>query len=63
MRLLLDTHVFLWYVTAAPRLPASFEAAIREPANEVYITHSKVPCPDLNYVQEEEVGAEWQGSG
>jgi PIN domain nuclease of toxin-antitoxin system len=27
MRLLLDTHVFLWYITADPRLPAPFTAA------------------------------------
>src|SRR4051794_34641375 len=38
MRLLLDTHVFLWYITADPRLPAPFLAAIREPANEVYLS-------------------------
>src|SRR4051812_17576372 len=38
MRLLLDTHVFLWYITADPRLPASVLAAIREPANEVYLS-------------------------
>jgi PIN domain nuclease of toxin-antitoxin system len=24
MRLLLDTHVFLWYITADPKLPATF---------------------------------------
>ncbi len=24
MRLLLDTHVFLWYIAADPRLPAAF---------------------------------------
>ena len=27
MRLLLDTHVFLWYITADPKLPATFRAA------------------------------------
>ena len=27
MRLLLDTHVFLWYITADPKLPESFRAA------------------------------------
>jgi PIN domain nuclease of toxin-antitoxin system len=37
MRLLLDTHVFLWYITADPRLPATFRAAIQDPANEVYL--------------------------
>ena len=38
MRLLLDTHVFLWYITADPRLPATFRAAIQDPANEVYLS-------------------------
>ena len=27
MRLVLDTHVFLWYITADPKLPESFRAA------------------------------------
>lgn len=27
MKLLLDTHVFLWYITADPKLPATFLAA------------------------------------
>ena len=36
MRLLLDTHVFLWYITADSRLPAPFLGAIRDPTNEVY---------------------------
>jgi PIN domain nuclease of toxin-antitoxin system len=38
MRLLLDTHVFLWYITADPKLPATFRAAIQDPANEVYLS-------------------------
>lgn len=38
MRLLLDTHVFLWHVTDDPRLPAPFLAAILDPANEVYLS-------------------------
>ena len=38
MRLLLDTHVFLWYITADTRLPASFQAAIQDPANEVFLS-------------------------
>jgi PIN domain nuclease of toxin-antitoxin system len=42
MRLLLDTHVFLWYITADPRLPATFLAAIREPANEVYLSAASI---------------------
>ncbi len=42
MRLLLDTHVFLWFITADPRLPAIFLAAIRDPANEVYLSVASI---------------------
>lgn len=42
MRPLLDTHVFLWYISAAPQLPAGFRDAIRDPANEVYLSVASV---------------------
>jgi PIN domain nuclease of toxin-antitoxin system len=42
MRLLLDTHIFLWYITADPRLPAAFRAAIQDPSNEVYLSAASV---------------------
>jgi PIN domain nuclease of toxin-antitoxin system len=42
MRLLLDTHVFLWYISADPKLPATFQAAIQDPANEVYLSVASV---------------------
>lgn len=42
MRLLLDTHVFLWYVTADPKLPATFRAASQDTANEVYLSVASV---------------------
>ena len=38
MKLLLDTHIFLWYITADSRLPMLFRDAIREPKNEVYLS-------------------------
>ena len=38
MRLLLDTHIFLWYITGDPRLPATVLQLIRNPANEVYLS-------------------------
>lgn len=38
MRLLLDTHIFLWYITGDARLPDTFGAAIRDPANEVFLS-------------------------
>lgn len=38
MKLLLDTHIFLWYITADARLPALFRDAIREPKNDVFLS-------------------------
>jgi len=42
MRLLLDTHVFLWYISGDPKLPATFRSAIQDPANEVYLSVASV---------------------
>ena len=38
MRLLLDTHAFLWYITDDARLPAAFAAAIQDEVNEVFLS-------------------------
>jgi PIN domain nuclease of toxin-antitoxin system len=38
MKLLLDTHIFLWYITADARLSALFRDAIREPKNDVFLS-------------------------
>ena len=38
MKLLLDTHIFLWYITADARLPVLFRDTIREPKNEVFLS-------------------------
>jgi PIN domain nuclease of toxin-antitoxin system len=38
MRLLLDTHAFLWYITDDPRLPNAFAEAIQDEANEVFLS-------------------------
>ncbi len=38
MRILLDTHIFLWYITADAQLPADLRDTIREPANEVFLS-------------------------
>ncbi|HMS41323.1 MAG TPA: type II toxin-antitoxin system VapC family toxin [Pyrinomonadaceae bacterium] len=38
MKLLLDTHIFLWFITADLRLPTLFRDAIREPKNEVFLS-------------------------
>lgn len=42
MRLLLDTHIFLWYITADPKLPANSRAASQDLANEVYVSVASV---------------------
>lgn len=42
MRLLLDTHIFLWYITAGPQLPVAYRAAIQDPANEVFLSAASV---------------------
>ena len=42
MRLLLDTHIFLWYISADPQLPVAVRDAIRDPVNEVYLSVASV---------------------
>ncbi len=36
MRLILDTHVFLWWITDDPRLQAATRALIASPANDLW---------------------------
>jgi PIN domain nuclease of toxin-antitoxin system len=38
VRLLLDTHAFLWWMEASPALSTSARTAIADPANEVLIS-------------------------
>lgn len=38
MRILLDTHAFLWYITHDPRLTTVCAEAIREESNEVFLS-------------------------
>ncbi len=38
MKLLLDTHIFLWYITNDPRLNPELADAIRHESNEVYLS-------------------------
>ncbi|MEX0867159.1 MAG: type II toxin-antitoxin system VapC family toxin, partial [Pirellulales bacterium] len=42
MKILLDTHVFLWYLTSDSRLPQSFESAIQDLNNDVYLSVASV---------------------
>jgi PIN domain nuclease of toxin-antitoxin system len=38
MRLLLDTHIFLWFITGDARLPPVMRAAIVAPDNDVFLS-------------------------
>jgi PIN domain nuclease of toxin-antitoxin system len=38
MRLLLDTHIFLWYITGDPKLPVAIAESIRQKSNEVFLS-------------------------
>ena len=38
MKLLLDTHVFLWYISGDQCLPGAVRVIIRDPENEVYLS-------------------------
>ena len=38
MRLLLDTHMFLWWRSDAPELPDRARAAMLDTANDVFIS-------------------------
>jgi PIN domain nuclease of toxin-antitoxin system len=38
MKLLLDTHIFLWYISGDERLPVDKRESIRNPDNEVYFS-------------------------
>ena len=38
MNLLLDTHIFLWYITKDKRLPARYRMLIRDPTNAVFLS-------------------------
>ncbi|MDF0552141.1 type II toxin-antitoxin system VapC family toxin [Kamptonema sp. UHCC 0994] len=38
MKLLLDTHIFLWFISGDNRLSVRFREAIRTPDNEVYLS-------------------------
>lgn len=38
MKILLDTHIFLWFISGDTRLLANVRDAIRDPNNEVYLS-------------------------
>lgn len=42
MRLILDTHTFLWFVEDSPRLSAAAKALIEDPEHEVFLSVASV---------------------
>ncbi len=38
MRILLDTHIFLWFISGDTRLSPDFQNAIRDPDNDVFLS-------------------------
>ena len=38
MKLLLDTHIFLWYISKDKRLPVALKDAIRDLENQVFLS-------------------------
>jgi PIN domain nuclease of toxin-antitoxin system len=38
MNILLDTHIFLWYITRDDRIPVNMLPALRNPDNAVYLS-------------------------
>lgn len=38
MRLLLDTHAFIWWLTDHPNLSSAADEAVRDPANQVHVS-------------------------
>jgi PIN domain nuclease of toxin-antitoxin system len=38
MKLLLDTHIFLWFITGDTHLPNELQQDIRNPGNEIYLS-------------------------
>jgi PIN domain nuclease of toxin-antitoxin system len=42
MRLLLDTHIFLWLITGDSRLPGTFKNSIVDRDNDVYLSAASI---------------------
>jgi PIN domain nuclease of toxin-antitoxin system len=41
-RLLLDTHLVLWWLAGDPRLPAALVPLVRDPANTVFVSQASL---------------------
>lgn len=42
MKLLLDTHTFIWFVFNAPELPQPTRELLEDPSSELYFSHASI---------------------
>ncbi|WP_254511180.1 type II toxin-antitoxin system VapC family toxin [Anatilimnocola floriformis] len=42
MRIILDTHVFLWFVSGDPRLPTRYRSEIQSPENDIFLSAASI---------------------
>jgi PIN domain nuclease of toxin-antitoxin system len=49
MNLLLDTHIFLWFISGNPQLPLRWQNQIQDPANRVYLSVASVWEATIKY--------------
>ena len=49
MKLLLDTHIFLWYISGDPQLSEEWQALLRDPDNQVYLSVVSVWEASIKY--------------
>jgi PIN domain nuclease of toxin-antitoxin system len=42
MRILIDTHVFLWLITGDLKMPTTFRNALLDPSNEVFLSAASI---------------------
>lgn len=49
MKLLLDTHIFLWYISGNSKLNQPWKAHIQDPDNEVYFSVASVWETTIKY--------------
>jgi PIN domain nuclease of toxin-antitoxin system len=49
MNLLLDTHIFLWFISGNPQLKSRWQTQIEDPANRVYLSVASVWEATIKY--------------
>ena len=49
MRLLLDTHIFLWYISGDEQLSSAWQAILRDPSHQVYLSVISVWEASIKY--------------